>query len=223
MQGLVASKHDIKIAQMTMPYCAPILDIAAIHEDISVEGCLNNNDQVFKWIKNHESLKYVVLGSLFEQYVNPKAKILLRDGTVVMGADLTLEYFKKTLEQLKASGIQPIIFSPTPQNGSNIGRCLMKANQFSNANANKFSRAKELCDFDLQLANERQVAVIKFLKQLEPLYKVVWLSDGICSEGKCKAAIGDKFIYRDYGHFTYEGSAQIGENMEFYKLITGHE
>ena len=216
MQGFLTSKPDIKIIQMTKSVCGPILGIAPIskeHPKLWGESCIKNNDEVFDWVKAHKSLKYVVLASPFGQYVNPNSKILFRDGTTALGEDVAFDYFRNTLIQLKENGIKPIIFSPPPFNGKDIGNCIVKTK--------KFSQPIDRCNFYLNQSDERQASVIKLLKKIDLEYKVIWLSDGICFNGKCEAIIHDSFIYRDSGHLSYEGSALIGDNMNFYEKITG--
>ena len=216
MQGLIASKPDLKIIQMTVSVCGPIFDIAPINAEYTEtwgRGCLQSNDRVHEWIKSKKTLKYAVLSSWFGQYVGKGAKVLSRDGTVKDGRDVAIGYFLKTLKKLKDHGITPVVFSPTPQTGQNIGRCLAKANFF------RLNQSE--CDFDIETANQNQRLVIELLKKVEEGgFKVVFLSDGICEAGKCSAAVGNIFVYRDSGHLGHEGSALLGRKMNFYKKIT---
>ncbi|NOS80146.1 MAG: acyltransferase [Nitrospira sp.] len=215
MQGLIASKPDLKIIQMTVSVCGPILDIAPINATYTEtwsRDCLQSNDLVYEWIKSNKTLKYAVLSSAFAQYVVKGQTVFMRDGAVKEGSDIAVEYFLETLKKLKEHGIIPVVFSPPPQTGQDIGRCLARANFFS-LNQNE-------CDFGIETANQNQRSVIEFLKKVEEGgFKVVFLSDGVCESGKCSAAVGNIFMYRDKGHLGHEGSALLGSKMNFYKQI----
>ncbi len=119
-----------------------------------------------------------------------------------------------TLDRIKAIGIEPVVFSPTPMNGKDIGLCVIKAK--------KFALSSDQCDFELSEAISHQPRVFSLLKRVSESYKVVWLADGICRDGLCKATVGNKLIYRDGGHLSYEGSTFIGGEMGFYHLLTGN-
>ena len=175
--------------------------------------CIKHNDQVLHWIESNTTVKYAALGSPFGQYVSPEWKLLSRDGTVTQDTSVALEHFLKTLKTLKERGITPVVFSPTPESGQDIGRCLAKA-KFLGINQDE-------CNFDLEHSNQQQQLIIEFLKIVEKSgYKVIFLSDGICEKGICRAAVDDTFIYRDGGHLSHEGSALLGSKMNFYNLMT---
>jgi peptidoglycan/LPS O-acetylase OafA/YrhL len=213
MQGLLASKPGVKVIQTTVSQCGPMLDVAPLYAMFGAKECIETNDQVLSFLTNSKSIKYVVLGSHFGQYIENDAKILLRDGSIVSAAHRANQYMLDTLRHITALGVTPVVFAPTPQNGNNIGQCLLKAKFFN--------LPSELCDFDLSEANKKQEKVIDFLKRVSESYKVIWLSDEICRSGRCKAAIGDTLIYRDTDHLSDEGSALIGRRMDFYGRITG--
>jgi len=70
------------------------------------------------------------------------------------------------------------------------------------------------------VSEERNQKVNNFLHKFESIYKVIWLSEGICPDGTCNASVDDAFMYRDGGHLSHEGSALLGKKMKFYDLIT---
>jgi len=162
-------------------------------------------------LRKQKSIKFVVMGSLFSSYVDEDATILLRDGSVLPGAKVADHYVTETIRSIKELGKIPVIFSPTPQNGFDIGRCLAKATQFGGSYGD--------CDFDQTATEIRQKRVFEFLKRVSDVSAVVWLHDELCSGGKCRASFDGTFIYRDWGHMTREGSAYLGKQMNFYGLI----
>jgi SGNH domain-containing protein len=153
----------------------------------------------------------VVMSSLFSPYVDDDAVAMLRDGSVLPGANVAFRYMVETIRRIEELGKTPIIFSPTPQNGSNIGRCLAKAEQFGE-NAG-------YCDFDLTASEARQKKVYEFLQSVSDVSAVVWLHNEICSERNCRGSFDHTFIYRDWGHLAHEGSAYLGTHMNFHGLI----
>ncbi len=216
MQGILASKPDAGIVQMTVSLCGPILDAAPVthgHTEAQAKRCLENNDRVIAYIAGKKTIKYVVLGSAFIQYLEKNARLLLRDGSLVSGEQETLSYMRKTLKKLKDLGVTPVLFSPTPQNGNDLGRCLIKAIMFG--------ENMDSCDLRMADAERRQKDVFQMLTRIEAEgNRVVWLTRGMCHEGTCNSSIGNKFLYRDAGHLSYEGSAALGRKMDFYALIT---
>jgi peptidoglycan/LPS O-acetylase OafA/YrhL len=215
MPGLLASKKDIKVVQMTSSFCGPFLDIAPLNEKYKASwavGCLAFNDRVFEWLRQNKSVKYVVLSSPFGQFVDKNARVMRRSGEVVSGSEVSMGYFKTTLDRIKSLGVTPVVFSPTPQNGTDMGRCSVKVAFFH--------LRQDLCAFDLAVATARQQPVVEFLQRIEQEVKVVWLFDGICTHGTCVASQDNIFIYRDDGHLSIEGSAYMGKKINFYEAVT---
>jgi len=215
VQGIMASNPKAKIIQMTKSVCGPVFDTAPVtSKDYNVkwaEGCLEFNNSVRSWLKSNNTVKYAVLSSPFEQYIGDGQ--LLVDGKLY-DADkmLATERFKRTLSELESMGIKPIVFSPTPKNGNNIGECLVRAEFYG----------KELsaCDFSRDEITNASRDVYEFLGGIANSQKVVFVSDGICRDDMCKSSIDNTFIYRDGGHLSHEGSAMLGKRMGFYDLIT---
>lgn len=214
MQGLQSANPGLKIIQFTQSGCGPILDIAPVTSALSTEWaklCLENNDNILKYIKNHKSIRYVVLSSPFAQYVDSNARIRLRNGEVISGEMVTYGYFIDTLNQLIGLGIKPVIVSPTPQNGNDIGKCLLKAAMLD--------RSLDLCNFRLEEVYAKYSKIVDFLDHVDRDFDVRWLIGSICEGGVCHAAFGETFIYRDTGHLSYEGSEYLGENTDLLNLI----
>lgn len=214
MQGLLASNPNLKIMQATVTSCGPIFDIAPIDSKRSKswgEKCIETNDRVYELLRTKKSIKFVVMSSLFSPYVEDNTVVLLRDGSVRPGADVAYHAMVETIRRIEKLGVTPIIVSPTPQNGHNVGRCVAKAGQFGESSG--------YCDFDLAVAEVGQKRVFEFLKSVSEVSAVVWLQDQICHGGKCRVSFDNTFIYRDWGHLAHEGSAYLGKQMNFYGLI----
>ncbi len=213
-QGFVASNPEIRLAQKTVSVCGPFLDIAPISAKYVLswsEKCLSVNDRVYDYLKNSSSIKYVVLSSPFGQFVNDDATVLTKDGVVLKGVDVALQSMLETISKIRNLGKIPVVFSPTPQNGQNIGGCLKKAAYFGSDST--------LCDVKLSDSIERQANVWHFLSKLENHVTVVNLADFLCANDFCSASMDNIFIYRDGGHLSHEGSAYLGKRFDFYGIL----
>lgn len=215
-QGLLASNPDLALVQNTMSVCGPILDIAPINARYLspwAKRCIAHNDDVLTYLEKTPSIKYVVMSSPFRQFVDKKSTVLTRSGDVEHGPEVALDAMLKTIDRIKQLGKMPIIVSPPPQNGENIGACLAKAKQF-NADIS-------VCDFALAESLELQGNVYDFFEKLNDKATVINLADFLCTGEVCKTSSDNILIYRDGGHLSHEGSAFIGKEMNFDRLIRG--
>ena len=108
-------------------------------------------------------------------------------------------------------GITPIVFSPPPENGTNLGRCLSRAEWFNIDLA--------LCDFGVRDISYGTTIAYRFLDDIAEQHRVVWLDAMLCDELVCDTHYGKDFIYRDTGHLSVLGSIVLGKKFNFYKLI----
>ena len=210
-QGLQASKPDIQLVEKTVSVCGPFLGIAPINAKYVrswAEKCIETNDKVFDFLQKSTSIKYVVLSSPLTQYVGVGAKVLQRNGEIVSGEVVAVAAMIETVKRIKAIGKTPVLFSPPPRNGNDIGGCLKKSIFFG--------KDKAFCDVLVTHSTQRYREVWSFLREVEKHATVVWLSDYLCSTSSCKASFDDVLIFRDAGHLSYEGSAYLGKQMNFY-------
>lgn len=213
VSGILASKSDVKIVQKTKSVCGPFLDVSPTNKRYPIEwakGCLDFNQKVLHYLESSPSIKYVVLGSPYGQFLGSEDfRLLKKNGEVVLGEEYALSAMRKTLAKIIEIGKTPILFSPPPSNGHNIGRCLVKAIQFN----------KPLSDCDIKGVETTQNPVKEFLTRLDEEFDVVWLEDFLCENKTCRASLDNIFIYRDGGHLSHEGSAALGRYMGFYERI----
>ncbi len=216
VKGIMASKPDVKLIQMTKYVCGPFLGIAPIVKpDYPVswsKECLGFNKQVKQWLEQNDSIKYAVLSSPFSQYLGNDSEILLSDGKQTAASiELISAEFKKTLKALAEMGVKPIVFSPPPANGINLGRCLTRAEW----------KGKELraCNFNKDSMLDIREVVYKFLDTIEDKYEVVRLDDYMCEGRECNTHIDSTFLFRDEGHLSHEGTELLGKKHGFYESI----
>ena len=214
IQGILASKPDVKLIQMTRTACAPILGVATklpLHPVDYTEDCISFNNDVINWLKQNDSIRHAVLASPFNFHVYPGSKILTEGGELRDDNGLVLQKLSETMEVLKSLGIEPVIFAMPPRDGSNLGQCLAKSTWLG--------LSDDVCDFEVDVFEEKSAQVLAFLREVDKSYTVIWPSEFLC-EQQCKTKLNGKWVYRDGVHYSYEGSAQLGIEMGFWGLIT---
>ena len=214
VSGILASNPDAKIVQMTKSNCGPFFDVAPVRVGNFADRCLEFTESVRKWLHSNSSIQYAVISSPFTLYYSPDAKVKLRSGDEIMiSKDEAKEEFISTLNELERLGITPVIFSPPPSTGDNIGKCLDQASFFGGELSG--------CDFNKSQITKIQVTIYDWLLELKSNYNVINLDDYLCNSDVCKTHFGNIFVYRDKGHLSHEGSEALGKKMGFYNLITG--
>ncbi len=219
VQGILASNPDAKITQMTKSLCGPFFEIAPMYKRNNstkwASGCLEFTQKLREWLQANDTIKYAVVSSLFSGYISESKSILHRSGDIApANIDTAASAFLKTLRELQSMGITPIIFSPPPETGANLGQCLARAAW----NGSSLS----LCDFDVAEISKGRLKAYDFLDRIKQTFPVVRLDHLICENTICKTHINSTFLYRDSGHFSHEGSAALGEKYNFYHLITNN-
>lgn len=223
VSGILASNKDAGIVQITKSACGPVLGLAPVNRKFSEEWagtCLAFNGAIAEWIQGNDSLRHVVLSSLFLQYLSDSWKVTTGDGVLAAHEAIVFERFSSTLDFLVSQGVQPVVFAPPPFVGNlfdpmpadDIGACLVKASLFGD------SLGK--CDFSRSRYQQEKGRLVAFLKRIEKKHRVIWMDDFLCDNEACRAAMDGTFIFRDIGHLSHEGSALVGARMDFYRLIT---
>ena len=218
VEGILASNPQAKLIQMTKSSCGPFFDIAPVllpRRSVEwAEDCLQFSARVRELLKNRPSIRYAVLSSPFKQYLKRRARLLYRDGTLRKSTPEQVEQaLRRTLAELSEMGVEPVIFTPTPGTGKNIGRCLAKAQ--------RQGVALDRCDFGEDKIVGEIKSVYGLLEKLQPEYRVVRLDRLICREGRCRSHLGPVYLYRDKWHLSREGSAELGRRFDFHGLIEG--
>jgi hypothetical protein len=211
----MASHPNAKVAQMTKTVCGPFFDIAPTATSLALswtQECLDFNKNVKEWLKTTPSIKYIVMSSPFSQYLT--GKVYSRDkGEIRTDESMIANELIKTMDEIRQLDITPIVFSSTPQNGTDIGQCLAKTiwNRLETS----------ICDFTLQETTLNSQKIAHLLTLVASHHKVIDLSRMICETGICKTQVQNVWIYRDVGHLSQEGSEYLGKKYNFYRLITG--
>ena len=199
--GILASDPDIQMQQHTLSACAPILGLAQLGRARSykwAKDCMNFNNQVLEWLRNHETIDLVILSSHFKAATD--GNLLLENGDRLRGEalDYVTRRLRTTIDMIRATGVDVLIVSPTPPSGFSIGQCTLKSTLFS--------KPEDNCDFDLDTKN----AFFNLVQAVSDHVPVYWLHKDICKMGVCDVIQEGNWIYRDTGHLTYEGSSYLG-------------
>jgi len=219
-QGLIAS--DISFIQATRSTCGPSF-FDAPHPDHSgynvawSEKCFEFNQSVLAYMKENKKLRAVVLASPFEQYhsgefFNPER------GTYTPTLDERVETFTKTISVLKSMDLQPVVVSPPPRSGYNIGGCLERVDSGLLALGNAAANG---CDFSWESRTTESKYVEAFIKKIVDKTTVTALDMGklICDEEICKTEQDDVPIYSDGGHLSKAGSAHLALKHDIFKMF----
>jgi hypothetical protein len=207
--GLLNKNNNL--TQITKSVCGPIVGLAPItnkYNAVWAKKCLDFNDTALNYIKSHHSITHVVLSSNFSNYLKPNQfDYLTHKGLTMASYEVFLKTFKNTILKIKQLGITPIVFSPPPRTGFDVGECLER----------KYGTAillRENCNIDNSEHKEYQKLVNVFLKEVEQDTHVVWLKDYICRNEICQVDIDNTFIYRDSGHLSVDGSFKLLKNID---------
>lgn len=215
VDGIVASKPEIGIIQETTSNCAPILGIAVSSPGTSrnsILDCIESNDRIITSLAAQESIKFVLLSSSFRAFYEENNKPIDRNLRTLNSDEEIANGLIQTIRSIRALGKRPIIFSPTPMTGTDLGRCTKKALFFG--------KSLKECDFRLKQSEIYQKEEVTLLSRLKSETEIVWLSDGICNVNSiCRVSENETILYRDSGHLTVEGSKFLGRKMDFYSLI----
>lgn len=206
-----------KVIQATRSFCGPLLGIAALSVKFSIgqkwgESCINFNDSVIRFLRKTDSVKIVVLASPFSQYVDTSEQVFKRNtagnGYLVVPAGLeeTALALQRTAQTLRSIGKRVVVVAPPPASGFNIARCLELLE-----NGIRPLGANATCQIDWADYRTAKKPVLELLAAL-PLgsdLSVVSFDSFLCNGVTCRTRDHGVHIYRDSGHFSYEGSVLV--------------
>jgi hypothetical protein len=119
--------------------------------------------------------------------------------------------FARTVESLRAMGKMVVVVAPPPKTGVDLGLCVERLQ----------SGLPSLgvpadCSIDVSAYRASRKDVIGLLQRITATAQVnvIWPGDEFCRGSRCKTVDGGTPIYRDAGHFSYEGSIRVGRSME---------
>lgn len=216
VDGIIASKPDVRLVQLTKNNCGPFLDLAPVVPRLGrqwPQACAAHNAEVKRFLLANRSIRYVVLSSPLSQYL-VEDKVLV-GGTREMPSEIeTLtKSFRATLAWLEDNGFETVFVAPPPQTGRDTGLCV--------ARARLFGEPVERCELPLRDVRSNDKDVLSVLADIADEYPVVSFMDYLCDEDSCKVEDKGVALFEDHGHFSAEGSRQMGRSFDFYRAFVG--
>ncbi|WP_034883995.1 hypothetical protein M728_001795 [Ensifer sp. WSM1721] len=214
VDGIIASKPDVRLVQLTKNNCGPFLDLAPVLPRLGrgwSEACVQHNADVRRFLLANRSIRYVVLSSQLSQYLNEKTVLL--DGRREVPADIKtlIDDSRSTLAWLEANGFKTVWVAPPPQNGRDTGPCV--------ARARLLGQPIERCELSLKDVRADNKDVLQVIADIAHDYPVVSFMDYLCNEVFCKVEDKGVALFEDYGHFSARGSRQMGLSFNFYRTF----
>lgn len=215
-RGFVASDPALAMRQHSKSNCAPILGMALTKPDFNdewAESCIAFNDQVFAWLKNNPSVRYVALSSEFqmlnEALYDRSGQVASHGGAEQPNLPRVKAELLKTVTAIRKTGRKVILVSPTPQTGADIGQCLLRSLYFAGA--------EDICDFPQSKVSNQ--AAFALMDQIAPTVPVLRLDKMICAKGQCDTIQDGRLIYRDDDHLSMEGTVYLGKKYRWAELV----
>ncbi len=213
--GLTESNKGI--VQLTKSVCGPFLNLAPInskYDENWAAGCLAFNKKAFEYIIANKSISHVVLSASFNQYINFSAgtQYLSQEGVIPRKHQDLINELQNTVTIIKNAGKVPVLFTPPPRTGFNIGECLVR--QISNK-----VLLRDDCSITYDEYLRHEEPIIRIFDTLHADTNIFWLSDLLCDRVKCKTKIKGVPIYRDSGHLSIEGSQVLLKDIMITSLL----
>lgn len=213
--ALAAGAIDRPFIQFTKPACSPIADIAYTDKDHPPgwsQGCIDFNDKVLSRIRDDGNIDYVIMASALGIYDHATYR---RDGTIEKGdIPLLKEKMLKTARMIEAAGATPIFIAPPPRTGYDLSKCGVELLVFSEHGN---------CSFKVNDESQISLAILGFLGSIKKDIGYVDLPSLLCRAGVCQTMVDGRFIFRDSGHLSHEGSELIGARLGLATLIKAAE
>lgn len=223
--GMVATT-GAGVIQATKSMCGPFMGIAPFDGTYTrywAERCLAFNQSVFDYLTVTPSIDVVVLSSPFIHYLSSGDSHRPTSSLVLVGNELVerepnvtgaVDAMRKTVDKLRGIGKRVVIVAPPPTSGLDIGRCLERK-----ATGHVILGTHGDCDIPIG-DYRKNVLVSDFLRQVQvaPI-PVISFDEILCSDSSCASSINGTFIYRDSGHFSYDGSRLVAKLLGLGELV----
>lgn len=202
----------IELIQATKSACSPNVILATYPNVKSYDAhwskaCFKFNKDVINEIENNQQIKTVIISSAFKQWFEYD----YYDGVKVINKDLNVfvKSFKQTLARLNNTGKRIFVVSPPPNNGRNIGQCMLRKHykliSYSSLIDNN-------CTFKKHEFSQYYSQVLDFLKETKDFPNVTFidLSRLMCNKKGCITSVKYS-LYLDAGHLNDFGSEYVGD------------
>ncbi|HKO87895.1 MAG TPA: acyltransferase family protein [Burkholderiales bacterium] len=219
----IAATTDRGIIQATSSLCGPFLNLAPMdNRRINfawAKACLNFNDSVLDYLAATPSIEVVVLSSLFVQYLDPTYggrawHVAVRQDAQTeeraISMSLAVESMVNTVARIRALGKRVILVAPPPASGFDTAEC----SERKTTGKPLLGELRE-CRLVREEVEAHQHLANQFLNEVEVQtgMRVLRFDDFLCGQRDCLTRLDGIPIYRDAGHFSYEGSKAVAKKM----------
>ncbi|OCP11376.1 acyltransferase [Ensifer sp. LC13] len=216
VDGVIASKPDVRLVQLAKNNCGPFMDLAPVVPRLGrdwPQDCARYNSDVRRFLLANRSIRYVILSSQLSQYLEEETVLVGGGEEVQSGTKLLSDGLRATFTWLKANGFEPVFVAPTPHDGRDTGLCV--------ARARLLGEPDERCELPLQNVRVHDRDVLKVVDDIADEYPVVRFMDYLCDTDSCKVEDRGVALFEDFGHFSAQGSRQMGRSFDFYRSFIG--
>ncbi|WDZ78668.1 acyltransferase family protein [Ensifer adhaerens] len=212
VDGVIASKPDVRLVQLAKNNCGPFLNLSPVVPRLGrnwPQDCARYNEDVRRFLLANRSIRYVVLSSQLSQYLQQET--VLVDGRREMPSEVSLlsDGLRATLAWLEANGFEAVFVAPTPHDGRDTGLCV--------ARARLLGEPDQRCEPALKDVRKYDQDVLKVVADIADEYPVVSFMNYLCDADSCKVADKGVSLFEDFGHFSEQGSRQMGRAFNFYR------
>lgn len=230
VEGFVTASGTKTIVQATKSSCGPMPGLGPIRNSNPVQGpvydqewadgCIAFNASVLDFIRQDPSIKTVILGAAFTQYLDAEWRVMVRDsmgirGTVPPSVSLATRTLAQTAAAIRATGKKVLLVAPPPAGRFDVGACLERRlkGQISLG-------APASCDIPAEQYREMRSNVLALIDSVENAgISVLRLPDYLCDLTTCRTIIDDTMLYRDPNHLSYAGSSLLAARMDWSRAI----
>lgn len=214
VDGIIASKPDVRLVQLAKNNCGPFLNLSPIMPRLGrdwSDDCARYNEEVRRFLLANRSIRYVVLSSQLSQYLKEEKVLVDGRSEVTTDSKLLIDGLRATFAWLRSNGFEPVFVAPTPHDGRDTGLCV--------ARARLLGLSDRHCEPVLTTVREYDRDVLNVVADIADEYPVVSFMDYLCDDDSCKIEDKGVALFEDFGHFSKEGSRQMGRAFDFYRAF----
>lgn len=221
--GLARHVGGEGLLQATKSSCGPFLGIAPFKPAAApgetfapawIARCQAFNVAVLDWLAAHPEVHTVVLSSLLTQYLDePRYQARRLDaqgrlaGEALVGPALRqalMDDLRHTVGQLQAMGRRVLFIAPPPRADFNVAACLERQ-----ALGRWSLGATPDCRIDAGHRDAGDAAVQAWLALASVELALLRFDPLLCRQGRCDVTQDGVMLYRDQGHLSEAGAAQL--------------
>lgn len=212
VDGIIASKPDVQLVQLAKNNCGPFVNLAPILPRLGddwPQDCVRYNADVRRFLLANRSIRYVVLSSQLSQYLTEETVLVDGRQEVPSETKLLSDGLRATLAWLEANGFEAVFVAPTPHDGRDTGLCV--------ARSRLLGEPDRRCEPVLKDVRSNDRDVLKVVADIADEYPVVSFMNYLCDADSCKVEDKGVALFEDAGHFSAQGSRQMGRAFDFYR------